>query len=38
LLRAGDVVFTLGAGDITLVARELLERLGTGDVGRGKGS
>jgi len=38
LLRAGDVVFTLGAGDITLVARELLERLGTGDVGRGKRS
>ena len=38
LVRAGDVVFTLGAGDITLVARELLERLGTGNVGRGKGS
>jgi len=28
-LQAGDVVFTLGAGDITRVGPELLERLGT---------
>src|SRR6266853_3057521 len=28
LVRDGDVVFTLGAGDITLVGRELLEQLG----------
>jgi len=30
LVRPGDVVFTLGAGDITLVGRELLKTLGTG--------
>ena len=35
-VRAGDVVFTLGAGDITRVGPELIERLGTGDEGRGK--
>ena len=35
-VRAGDVVFTLGAGDITRVGPELIERLGTGDDGRGK--
>jgi len=29
-VQAGDVVFTLGAGDITRVGPELLERLGTG--------
>ena len=34
-VRAGDVVFTLGAGDITRVGPELLARLGTGDGGRG---
>jgi UDP-N-acetylmuramate--alanine ligase len=28
LVRAGDVVFTLGAGDVTRVGPELLERLG----------
>jgi len=27
-VRAGDVVFTLGAGDITRVGPELLARLG----------
>ncbi len=35
--RPGDVVFTLGAGDITRVGPELLDRLGRGDAGRGKG-
>ncbi|HEX4627865.1 MAG TPA: UDP-N-acetylmuramate--L-alanine ligase [Gemmatimonadales bacterium] len=34
-VRAGDVVFTLGAGDITRVGPELLARLGAGDVGQG---
>jgi len=29
-VQAGDVVFTLGAGDITRVGPELLARLGTG--------
>jgi UDP-N-acetylmuramate-alanine ligase len=29
LVRPGDVVFTLGAGDITRVGRELLTRLET---------
>src|SRR2546427_69776 len=38
VLRAGDVVFTLGAGDITLVGRELLESLGKREAGRGKGA
>src|SRR6266568_2249195 len=37
LVRSGDVVFTLGAGDITLVGRELLDRLGKGERGRGTG-
>src|SRR2546425_1241973 len=46
-VQAGDVVFTLGAGDITRVGPELLARLGTGagagagagrDAGRGGGS
>ncbi len=37
LVRSGDVVFTLGAGDITLVGRELLDRLGKGERGKGKG-
>lgn len=35
-VRAGDVVFTLGAGDITRVGPELLERLGTAAAERGK--
>jgi len=36
--RPGDVVFTLGAGDVTRVGPELLSLLsGTGDRGRGKG-
>lgn len=30
IVRAGDVVFTLGAGDVTHVGRELLQRLGVG--------
>jgi UDP-N-acetylmuramate--alanine ligase len=29
-VRAGDVVFTLGAGDVTRVGPELLARLGSG--------
>jgi UDP-N-acetylmuramate--alanine ligase len=29
LVRPGDVVFTIGAGDVTRVGPELLERLGT---------
>src|SRR5439155_502425 len=37
-VRAGDVVFTLGAGDITRVGPELLARLGTGGTGRGTGT
>ena len=36
LVRSGDVVFTLGAGDITLVGRELLEKLGKRETGSGK--
>jgi len=36
-VRPGDVVFTLGAGDITRVGPELLARLGTRDGGRGTG-
>jgi len=30
MVRPGDVVFTLGAGDVTRVGPELLERLGKG--------
>jgi UDP-N-acetylmuramate--alanine ligase len=37
LARPGDVVFTLGAGDITRVGPELLERLGKREGGREKG-
>ncbi len=37
-VRPGDVVFTLGAGDITRVGPELLERLGEGAGERGKGT
>jgi UDP-N-acetylmuramate--alanine ligase len=36
-VRPGDVVFTLGAGDITRVGPELLARLGTRDGGPGTG-
>src|SRR5213083_118675 len=36
-VQAGDVVFTLGAGDITRVGPELLARLGTG-TGAGAGA
>jgi UDP-N-acetylmuramate--alanine ligase len=36
-VRPGDVVFTLGAGDVTRVGPELLDLLGTGDGGGGKG-
>src|SRR5436190_1920016 len=36
-VQAGDVVFTLGAGDITRVGPELLARLGTG-AGAGAGA
>jgi len=32
-VRAGDVVFTLGAGDITAVGSELLQQLGNGEAG-----
>ena len=35
LARAGDVVLTLGAGDVTAVGRELLARLGGGAGERG---
>ncbi|HEX4600501.1 MAG TPA: UDP-N-acetylmuramate--L-alanine ligase [Gemmatimonadales bacterium] len=35
-VRAGDVVFTLGAGDVTQVGPELLTELGNGEAGRGK--
>ena len=38
LARPGDVVFTLGAGDITRVGPELIEKLKTRDGGRGTGS
>ena len=37
LARSGDVVLTLGAGDVTAVGRELLARLGTGGAGAGAG-
>src|SRR2546425_1351970 len=33
-VRAGDVVFTLGAGDITAVGAELLQQLGDGGAGK----
>jgi UDP-N-acetylmuramate--alanine ligase len=36
-VRPGDVVFTLGAGDVTRVGPELLARLGNGEAGKGKG-
>src|SRR3989441_594339 len=36
-VRAGDVVFTLGAGDITAVGPELLRKLGDGGVGEREG-
>jgi len=36
-VRAGDVVFTLGAGDITRVGPELLQQLGKKEEGRGQG-
>jgi len=36
-VRAGDVVFTLGAGDITGVGPELLQALGRGANGEGGG-
>lgn len=35
-VRPGDVVFTLGAGDVTRVGPELLQLLGTGEGGRGQ--
>jgi UDP-N-acetylmuramate--alanine ligase len=37
LVRSGDVVFTMGAGDITRVGPELLQRLGKREGGKGKG-
>ena len=37
-VRAGDVVLTLGAGDVTRVGRELLAELGTQGLGRGTGA
>jgi len=37
LAQPGDVVLTLGAGDITRVGPELLEKLGTRGGGRGRG-
>ena len=36
LARRGDVVFTLGAGDITRVGPELIEKIGKREEGRGK--
>src|SRR5713101_5011393 len=36
-VRAGDVVFTLGAGDITAVGPELLRKLGNGEAGKRQG-
>ena len=36
LLQPGDVVLTLGAGDITRVGPELIEKLGKREEGRGK--
>jgi UDP-N-acetylmuramate--alanine ligase len=35
-VRAGDVVFTLGAGDVTRVGPELLERLAHGEAGQAR--
>lgn len=35
-VRAGDVVFTLGAGDVTRVGPELIARLANGEEKRGK--
>jgi UDP-N-acetylmuramate--alanine ligase len=35
-VRTGDVVFTLGAGDVTRVGPELIEKLERQDGGRGK--
>jgi len=32
-VRPGDVVFTLGAGDVTRVGPELLQYLGRGEAG-----
>jgi UDP-N-acetylmuramate--alanine ligase len=37
-VQTGDVVFTLGAGDVTRVGPELIEKLETRDGGRGKGA
>ena len=34
VVQPGDVVFTLGAGDVTRVGPQLLERLGAGQTGR----
>jgi UDP-N-acetylmuramate--alanine ligase len=36
-VRPGDVVFTLGAGDVTRVGPELLQQLGQEEAGRGNG-
>ena len=36
-VRPGDVVFTLGAGDVTRVGPELLQHLGQEEAGRGNG-
>ena len=38
VVRDGDVVFTLGAGDVTRVGPELLEQIGKGEGGKGKGA
>jgi UDP-N-acetylmuramate--alanine ligase len=37
-VRTGDVVFTLGAGDVTRVGPELIARLGNGDENGGTGA
>jgi len=37
-VRSGDVVFTLGAGDVTRVGPELLQQLGKREDGMGKGA
>ena len=37
-VQAGDVVFTLGAGDVTRVGPELIEKLVARDTGKGKGA
>ncbi len=37
-VRPGDVVFTLGAGDVTRVGPELIETLGQGRAGMGNGA